>query len=461
MRRLTYLAAVVLLSAGLTALAAVGPLASAALAASAQVSITCTATNSCTAAGTGFTPGGTVAVQASTGSGVFSSSDLVASAPTLVCVTGVKPICIKVGGGHFTAPLPVDYGLACDATAAGTVSYTDATSHAIITKPVTYVGPCANPTTTTLSIPSTLDTGWASANPATVTAGLASVLSGTITITVNGTVFCSSYSLKTGTGCTLANLPAGTDHVQATYSGSAEPIYDPSSASATVTVLPVDSPTAKMSSNWAGYAATGETFTSVSASWTVPTASCGTFPTGDAGSSSATWVGLDGSGNTLVEQIGTDSNCVGYAGEYHAWWEMAPGGPTVIGDLGLTNDDPVSPGDVMSASVTATSTPGTYTLTIDDFSHGWSYTTTQSNPGAAGASAECTVEQPSDGGLPLTNFGSVTFSQCEATGSNGIATPIWDHPNNAVTMTGGSTTKATVSPLSDDGTQFTVTWLHG
>jgi hypothetical protein len=194
----------------------------------------------------------------------------------------------------------------------------------------------------------------------------------------------------------------------------------------------------------------------------VPTANCGTFPAGDAASSSATWVGLDGFGSTTVEQIGTDSNCSLYNGQYHAWWEMYPGGPTLIGDpTGLTNYYRVSPGDVMSASVTATSTPGTYTLAIDDLSQGWTFTTTQSNPGAADASAECTVEQPSDGGLPLTNFGSVTFSQCKATGSNGIATPIWDHPDTALTMANGSTTQAAVSPLSDDGTQFTVTWLHG
>jgi Peptidase A4 family len=458
MRRLTNLAAVVLLSGGLTALSAIGPLASTALAATPQVTITCTAPNSCTAGGTGFTPSGTVVVQASVGGGVFSSSDLVASPSTLVCVKAVKPICWKVGGGTFAAPLPVDYRLVCDASAAGTVSYTDATSHAVVTEPVTFIGPCANPTTTTLLIPSTVDTGWASNPPATVTAGSASVLPGTIT--VNGTAFCS-YPLSTGAGCTLANLPAGTDRVQATYSGSSEPIYDASSASATVTVLPVHSSTAKLSGNWAGYAATGETYTSVSATWTVPTANCGTFPTGDAASSSATWVGLDGDGNTPVEQIGTDSNCAAYAGEYHAWWEMAPGGPTIIGDLGATNDDRVSPGDVMAASVTATSTPGTYTLTIDDLSQGWSSTTTQSNPSAAGASAECIVEQPSDGGLPLTNFGSVTFSQCKVTGSNGIATPIWDHANDALTMASASTTKATVLPLSDDGTQFTVTWLHG
>jgi hypothetical protein len=61
----------------------------------------------------------------------------------------------------------------------------------------------------------------------------------------------------------------------------------------------------------------------------------------------------------------------------------------------------------------------------------------------------------------LTNFGIVTFNQCNATGSDGVATPIWDHPNVAVNMASGSTLKATVSPLSDDGTSFTAqTFSH-
>jgi hypothetical protein len=448
-------AAVVLLTVGASSLGAVGLLASPALAASLQVTITCTAANSCTATGTGFTPGGQVLEQASSSSGVFSSSYLTASSPTRMCVSGgLKPICFSAPGGHFTAPLPTDYGLVCDATAAGTVSYTDVTSHAVVTKPVTYVGPCPQPTTTTLSIPLTIDAGWASSTrPAIVTAGSTLVLSGTVTITINGTAFCS-YAPETGPGCTLVNLPAGTDHVQAAYSGSAEPRYDPSSASATVTVLPVHSSVTVNAGSWAGYVATGDTFTSVSGSWIVPTANCG-FPTW---SYSSTWVGLDGFGDNPIEQIGTDSNCILGTGD-HAWWEMYPGGGTIIGDLGLTDDDPVYPGDLMSASVTATGTPGTYTLTIEDQTQEWTYTTTQSNPGANGVSAEWIEEQPS-GGVQLTNFGSVTFSQCRDTGSEGTALPIWDHPNLALTMADGSTTKASVSPVSEDGTQFTVTFLH-
>jgi len=77
-------------------------------------------------------------------------------------------------------------------------------------------------------------------------------------------------------------------------------------ASATVTVLQVQPTTKTTSPNWAGYVATGGPYTDASGSWTVPTANCANA----VGTDSATWVGIDGSNNSTVEQIGTDSNCV-------------------------------------------------------------------------------------------------------------------------------------------------------
>ena len=447
---------VVMLAAALALPLAVAAQASPALAASPQVTITCAATNNCTASGTGFTPSGQVHAQAFAGTAVFSSSYLTASAPTQVCVNGLKPHCFEFGGGTFTAVLPVDYGLVCDATAAGTMQYTDVSSGAVVSKPVTWVGPCVTPTTTTLSIPSTVDTGWTAVNPARVTAGSTAVTSGTITITVNGASFCS-YTAGASSGCSLANLPAGTDQVQASYSGSAIPPYDPSSASATVTVVQVQQPSQGTSGNWAGYVDTGETYTAVSASWTVPTANCGN----GVATTSATWVGIDGgvANDNTVEQIGTDSNCVLFNGSYWAWWQMAPSSPVVIG--AVPANYPVYAGDLMIASVTSTGTPGSYTLKIEDNTQDWIYSTTQSNPNATGATAECIEEQPAALGLPLADFGSVTFTGCKAAAGNGPAMPIWDHPSEAVDMTSGSTQLAVASPLSDDGTQFTVTWLNG
>jgi hypothetical protein len=382
---------------------------------------------------------------------------------------GVEPVCHGVGGGTFTAALPVDYAIACNATADGTVRYTDVSSGVAASQPVTWVGPCTSPTTTTLSIPSTVDTGWtAGVNPARVSAGPTVVTSGTVTISVNGAFSCS-YTAGTASGCATANLPAGTDQVEASYSGSTIPPYDASSTTETVTVLPAHPSGTENSENWAGYEASGDTFTYVSASWTVPAAQCGILEV----STSSTWVGIDGGtgDSTGPEQIGTDCNCGAFTtpgtSTYWAWWQMnqpgLKGWPHWIGGPG-SSSWPVYPGDRMTASVTATGAPGQHTLTIDDESEDWPQpcSVTETNAAATGVTAECIEEQPAALGLPLTNFGSVTFSQCKVAGSNGAATPIWDHPNTADTMTdaSGATTKASVSPLSEDGTQFTVTWDH-
>jgi hypothetical protein len=446
---------------GAVILAAAVPLAVAAQAAPAlaavspQVTITCTATNNCTASGTGFTPSGQVKVQALAGTSAFYSSTLTASAPTEVCSGGLKPHCDEVGGGSFTAALPVDYGLVCDATAAGTMEYTDAGSGLTVSKPVTWTGPCVTPTTTALSIPSTVDTGWSAVNPASVTSGSTAVTSGTVTISVNGTSVCS-YTAGASSGCTLGNLPAGTDQVQASYSGSTIPPYDPSSTSATVTVLQVQPTENATSTGWAGYAATGGPYTKASGSWIVPAANCGNAVATD----SASWVGIDGWGGSTVEQIGTDSNCTLFNASYWAWYEMYPGAPVVIG--AVPANYPVYAGDSMTASVTATGTAGTYDLTIEDNTQGWVYSTTQSVSGATGGSAECIEERPAAAGLPLADFGSVTFTGCEAATGSGSLRPIWDYPNVAVNMDDSSGTQlATVSSLSGDGTQFTVHWLNG
>jgi hypothetical protein len=54
------------------------------------------------------------------------------------------------------------------------------------------------------------------------------------------------------------------------------------------------------STNWAGYADTAGTYTSVSASWTQPTATCSSG--GD--QYAAFWIGLDGYTSSTVEQTG-------------------------------------------------------------------------------------------------------------------------------------------------------------
>ncbi|HTW10640.1 MAG TPA: G1 family glutamic endopeptidase [Acidimicrobiales bacterium] len=324
---------------------------------------------------------------------------------------------------------------------------------------------CLTATSTNLAIPSVVTTAWTSVNPATVSTGTKLVSSGSISITVNGALYCT-YPAGATTGCPLA-LPAGDDKVVATYSGGtlppaqlAPPWYAPSSTQATVTVT--DPTNSTSSSSWAGYVVTGETYDYVYGSWTVPKAACGNFPTGDLASSSSTWVGIDGWNENTVEQIGTDSNCATWTGVYWAWFEMYPNLPEVISNP-LNNTDQISPGDVMDASVQYTGNPGWYRLYIQDVTKNWSFATTQYISGATGGTAEWVTEQPADGGLPLTDFGSVTFTGCYADGSNAAAygDPIWQHANTAVEMEANGTEKASVSALSANGSQFTVTWRHG
>ncbi|HEY5659933.1 MAG TPA: G1 family glutamic endopeptidase, partial [Gaiellaceae bacterium] len=197
------------------------------------------------------------------------------------------------------------------------------------------------------------------------------------------------------------------------------------------------------SSNWSGYSAVNGKYTSVSANWTQPTASCTSATT-----YSSFWVGLDGDGSNTVEQTGTSADCSGGSARYYAWYEMYPKFPT---NLSLT----IRPGDSMSASVT-TDGAGRFTLTIKNNSTGQSFVTTQRLNHAKLASAEAIAEAPSSSGgvLPLTNFGTVGFSGTTVNGQ-----PIGNYNPDKIDMVSGSTVKAQTSSLSG-GTSFSVAWKH-
>ena len=137
--------------------------------------------------------------------------------------------------------------------------------------------------------------------------------------------------------------------------------------------------------NWSGYAATGAngTFTSVSASWTQPAATC---PSSSAQYSSF-WAGLDGFSSDSVEQTGADSDCDGTTPAYYGWYEMFPAAP-------VTYTNRVEPGDHMSASVTFSGTR-TYTLVLTDSTQGWTRTVTKKEAGLDRSSAEVITEAPS------------------------------------------------------------------
>lgn len=200
------------------------------------------------------------------------------------------------------------------------------------------------------------------------------------------------------------------------------------------------------STNWSGYASTGTTYSSVAGSWTQPSASCASGET----SYSSFWVGIDGDTTSSVEQTGTDADCSSGTPTYYAWYEMYPKYP-----VNLSNT--VRPGDHLTASVTVSGS-GTFTLKISDSTQGWSYSTNQKSTRAKRGSAEWIAEAPSSSGgvLPLTNFGTVSFSNCTANG-----TAISSNPNvdEIVMETSSGTVKAQPSSLSG-GNAFSVAWKH-
>jgi hypothetical protein len=210
-------------------------------------------------------------------------------------------------------------------------------------------------------------------------------------------------------------------------------------------------------------------YTSVSTSWTQPSIINGgctsSDPTGLTKNSpyAAFWAGLDGYNSDSVEQTGTIAYCSGPKAKYYAWYEMYPAGLVVYSNT-------VAPGDEMSASVAYAPTTTTgrhgrkstayvYTLKLTDATAGWTektpITTTTSY---ARSSAECITEAPSyENILPLADFGTVSYSSCDA---NGSALTSFPSELEQITMVNGTTgaTESSTSPLDASG-DFSNTWV--
>jgi hypothetical protein len=223
------------------------------------------------------------------------------------------------------------------------------------------------------------------------------------------------------------------------------------------------------SQNWSGYAELDPCvgFTSVSAEWTVPTASCTPgFPT-----YSAEWVGIDGYGSSTVEQDGTEVDCaMNGTPQYSAWYEMY--GDDAVNDgysVPLPAGDVVQPGDRIAASVQEAA--DTWTLAVADYTQSWTFSTQLSFSGASRSSAEWVVERPlvcsdSDSSScslsDLTDFGNVDFSNAQMSTDVGPGS-LYTSEGEAIQMTDDGypppmgTALATPDSLISDQ-QFGVTW---
>jgi hypothetical protein len=203
--------------------------------------------------------------------------------------------------------------------------------------------------------------------------------------------------------------------------------------------------TLNFSNNWAGYIATGGTFTSVSGSWNVPhVSSTGT-------SADATWVGIGGTtGNQLI-QTGTQA-VVNNNGQvsYQAWYEMLPANSQKIP---LT----INPGDSITASIVQQSADQ-WTISLSDSTTGQNYQTTVTYT-ASVSSAEWIEEMPVSGRtfIPLDNFGSVQFSALSAVKDGVTLTPAQANAQSIVMINSLDQVLAQPSALGSDGASFTVT----
>ena len=218
------------------------------------------------------------------------------------------------------------------------------------------------------------------------------------------------------------------------------------------------------SSNWSGYAAetnlnnaaTGSV-TAVSGTWNVPKVTASSAST----AYSSVWVGIDGFSSSSVEQIGTDSDIVNGKAQYYAWYEMYPSASVNITSMSI------SAGDTITGSVTYLASgahAGQFQLTITDASKtNDTFTIYEAGSSFARSSAEWVVEAPSSssGILPLSNFGSVTFTNVTATinGKTGsIDNSTWQDASIDM-VSNGAAVEASTSALTDSGgtSSFTVT----
>jgi hypothetical protein len=230
------------------------------------------------------------------------------------------------------------------------------------------------------------------------------------------------------------------------------------------------------SENWAGYVAGGsgssnQQFKSVSGSWVAPTAAC----TSGQGYS-AFWVGLGGSGQgNALEQTGTEADCsASGTASYFAWYELVPSAPVKVTMA-------IHPGDHISGTVTVNGSNVTISLSDQTTGGAFSKTLQMSNPDVS--SADWVAEAPSSCGqaasnctpMPLTDFGTVHFTNASATTTSGHTGTISDSSWSATAVTlspaassmgfagyspGGpvGSAGATPSALSSDGSSFSVTW---
>jgi hypothetical protein len=173
----------------------------------------------------------------------------------------------------------------------------------------------------------------------------------------------------------------------AVASGSVKPYIPnngPQPAHILLSVHPADT---VYTANWAGVAATGDTFTSVSATYSVPAVDCSVTSNAFA----YHWIGLDGFNNSAIEQDGVAGFCTHGEPTYSAWLEMYP--------AGIDSRFTVNPGDAIHASVSYSAVSGLYTLALTDVTTGESFSQPEACPNICERSSAEVISE----GYPVEN----------------------------------------------------------
>jgi hypothetical protein len=176
------------------------------------------------------------------------------------------------------------------------------------------------------------------------------------------------------------------------------------------------------SSHLAGYAAKAAGVRAVSGEWTIPTVECNQA---SAASALGVWVGIDGFGNNRLINAGVGVTCATPSANpcYYLFNEVGPGAQNLM----TSGCAGVAPGDDLAVAVSnapfgSSIFDVSITDTPEDGGPPFTLTDTLTVTKYSDASAECVVQLPSvhigqthARYQELADFGSVSFTQCEAT----------------------------------------------
>jgi hypothetical protein len=219
-----------------------------------------------------------------------------------------------------------------------------------------------------------------------------------------------------------------------------------------------DVPASLRVSQWSGYIVASDiqnpspVISSVNASWTVPEVKPSENDT-----FAGVWVGIGGYGEETLIQTGTEQEYLNGRPVYYAWYELLPAYIVRIPNLHI------QPGDTIAASISLVNkNTNTWSIEITDVTRNQHYKKDDVVYNSSLLTAEWIVERPNVNNVTstLANFVNATFTECTATVDN-ITGTIGNFSYAQLVMHDDKDNPlVSVSPLSDNGSGFTVSYLE-